>query len=65
MFWMPPVSPYQNSTGMEDSEWKEKLMSFGSDDCVVMTCARNGVWGYFEMIHQQLTLRSFGAVHTG
>lgn len=34
-----------NSTGMEDSEWKEKLMSFGSDGCAVMTCARNGVWG--------------------
>ena len=34
-----------NTTGMEDSEWKEKLTSFGSDGCVVMTGAKNGVWG--------------------
>ena len=26
-----------NSTWMEDSEWKEKLMSFGIDGCAVMT----------------------------
>ena len=34
-----------NTTGMEHSEWKEKLTSFGSDGCAVMTGAKNGVWG--------------------
>ena len=34
-----------NTTGMEDSAWKEKLTSFGSDGCAVMTGAKNGVWG--------------------
>ena len=34
-----------NTTRMEDSAWKEKLTSFGSDGCAVMTGAKNGVWG--------------------
>ena len=37
-----------NTTGMEESEWKEKLMSFGSDGCAVMTGAKNGVWGLLQ-----------------
>ena len=34
-----------NNTGMEDRELKEKLTSFGSDGCAVMTGVKNGVWG--------------------
>lgn len=34
-----------NTMGMEDSEWKGKLTSFGRDSCAVMTGAKNGVWG--------------------
>ena len=55
-----------NTTGMEDSEWKEKLTSFGSDGCVVMTGAKNGVWGLLRNDSSNFKeLRSFGAVHTG
>ena len=34
-----------NTTGMADSQWKEKLAAFGSDGCAVMTGRKNGVWG--------------------
>lgn len=34
-----------DTTGMEDSEWKEKLTSFVSDCCAVLPGAKNGVWG--------------------
>ena len=29
-------------------EWKEKLMSFGSDGCAVMNGVKNGVWGLLQ-----------------
>ncbi len=36
------------TSGMEDSEWKEKLTGFGSDGCSVMTGSKNGVWGLLQ-----------------
>ena len=36
------------ATAMQDSEWKEKFIAFGSDGCIVMTGSRNGIWGFLQ-----------------
>ena len=35
-------------TGLEKSEWKEKLAAFRSDGCAVMTGTQNGIWGLLQ-----------------
>lgn len=48
-----------NTTGMEDSAWKEKLTSFGSDGCAVMTGAKNGVWGLLRSDSSTTNFKEF------